>query len=99
MIITLILIIIMIMIIMITIIMILLINSPPLLTAPWMRCECCIAPEFYKLVMITMMMMMIHLVEATLEEVDIVEVVKLDRKLNRCLEFAHTHPTTLGITQ
>ena len=49
MIITLILIIIMIMIIMITIIMIILvilINSPPLLTAPWMRCECCIAPEF-----------------------------------------------------
>ena len=51
------------------------------------------------MMMIMMMMMtttMIHLVETALEEVDIVEVVKLDRKLNCCLEFAHTTPQHLG---
>ena len=33
-----------------------------------------------------------HLVEAPLKEVDIVEIVQLDRKLNRGLELTHTHP-------
>ena len=48
------------------------------------------------MMMIIAMMMTIHLVETALEEVDIVEVVKLDRKLNCCLEFAHTTPQHLG---
>ena len=34
----------------------------------------------------------IDLVETALEEVDIVEIVELDRKLNRGLELAHTNP-------
>ena len=34
----------------------------------------------------------VDLVETALEEVDIVEVVELDRKLNRGLELAHTNP-------
>ena len=33
-----------------------------------------------------------HLVEAPLKEVDIVEIVQLDRKLNGGLELTHTHP-------
>ena len=48
------------------------------------------------MMMIIAMMMTIHLVETALEEVDIVEVVKLDRKLNCCLEFAHITPLHLG---
>ena len=40
---------------------------------------------------------MVHLVETPLEEVDIIEVVKLHRKLDGRLEFAHT--PSLGITQ